>query len=356
MTDAATSKHLQNQMHDNDESESSFSIGAISGNASSQRFSSLSGRVVTPGAFITSETAKYLHGHGTILESYTEPSSTTPVQCLRSTQAGLLHQLGSLLLIEPVRHKRYLPHTGDTIIGRVTKLAIDSWNLNINASQDAQLRLSSVNLPQIQRRKTYKDQLQMRQMFSEGDLLVSEVLEARPERRVNLQTRSSKYGKLGRGLLVQVDASLMRRQKQHFWRMPGDYEGVRVILGMNGFLWIDRAVDQRLGNRSLSLVHRDTDQHQKNQTQKDNEFHNQVNMAHERALHDKMARVRNAIVALHKMFIPIYSETILDVLDGSKQLESKDMTESKMLPVICASAAGRIQRQQREEQKKRSDE
>lgn len=37
---------------------------------------------------------------------------------------------------------------------------------------------------------------------------------------IMLHTRSLKYGKLGRGQLVVVPASLIKRQKQHFQTLP----------------------------------------------------------------------------------------------------------------------------------------
>lgn len=298
------------------------------------------GSIVLPGSFITSNTQKFLHGHGTLSSTNwnsksdemndDEISSST----LRSTQAGILLQLGSLLTVQSVRRKRYEADVGDVVVGRVVKLNIDSWALDVGASMDALLRLSSVNIPTIQRRKTYADQLQMRNMFQESDLIVAEVLEAKPDRRISLQTRSSKFGKLGRGILVSVDASLMRRQKQHFWIMEGNYKGIRVILSMNGMIWIDRAPTQNLSNRSLSLISEN-----KNPT----EFSNEKNPIAERAVYDGIARVRNSLIALQKMFIPILSETILDVLEASKDLDTKEMTDSKNIPIICAKAASRTQ-------------
>lgn len=47
------------------------------------------------------------------------------------------------------------------------------WKVDTNARQDANLLLSSVSLPGgVQRRKNESDELQMRQYFAEGDVLV----------------------------------------------------------------------------------------------------------------------------------------------------------------------------------------
>jgi hypothetical protein len=58
------------------------------------------------------------------------------------------------------------------------KIAPKRWRLEINFSQDAVLMLSSMNLPDgIQRRRTAVDELNMRSIFEENDVIcVSAIL------------------------------------------------------------------------------------------------------------------------------------------------------------------------------------
>ena len=89
------------------------------------------------------------------------------------------------------------------------------WKVDANGRQDAVLMLSSVNLPGgvqvrtarntfvpkltsyfLQRRKLESDELQMRNFFEEGDLLVAEVQAFFSDGAMSLHTRSLKYGKV----------------------------------------------------------------------------------------------------------------------------------------------------------------
>jgi len=114
------------------------------------------------------------------------------------------------------------------------------WKVDANARQDAVLMLSSVNLPGgVQRRKLESDELQMRNFFEEGDLLVAEVQAFFADGAMSLHTRSLKYGKLRNGQLVSVPPILIRRLKSHFCSLPS---GVDLILGLNGYIWISKHV------------------------------------------------------------------------------------------------------------------
>ncbi|RZR99861.1 hypothetical protein BHM03_00029490 [Ensete ventricosum] len=86
---------------------------------------------------------------------------------------------------------RYKPEVGDIIVGRVIEIAPKRWRLEINFSQDAVLMLSSMNLPdgiqvrsnscllfklrallaKKKRRRTAVDELNMRSIFEENDVI-----------------------------------------------------------------------------------------------------------------------------------------------------------------------------------------
>jgi len=102
--------------------------------------------------------------------------------------------------------------------------------------------LSSVNLPGgVQRRKLESDELQMRNFFEEGDLLVAEVQAFFADGAMSLHTRSLRYGKLRNGQLVTVAPILVRRLKSHFISLPC---GIDLILGLNGYIWVSKHVKE----------------------------------------------------------------------------------------------------------------
>ncbi|WMV47509.1 hypothetical protein MTR67_040894 [Solanum verrucosum] len=122
------------------------------------------------------------------------------------------------------------------------QVAPKRWRLEINFSQDAVLMLSSMNLPDgIQRRRTAVDELNMRSIFVENDVICAEVRGFQHDGSLHLQARSQKYGKLERGKLLKIPPYLVKRRKQHFHHL--DQYGVDLIFGCNGLIWVGEHVD-----------------------------------------------------------------------------------------------------------------
>ena len=85
----------------------------------------------------------------------------------------------------------------------------------MNTWSEAILHLSAVNLPGgVQRRRTWEDELNMKNVFGEKQVLCAEVQSIHSDGSVALHTRSSKYGKLTQGQLIQVPSFLVKKQKQ----------------------------------------------------------------------------------------------------------------------------------------------
>jgi exosome complex component RRP4 len=74
------------------------------------------------------------------------------------------------------------------------------------------LNLTSVTLPGgEQRRRSEEDQMAMRQIYKEGEVISAEVQQVgMQDGRISLQTRN-KNGKLYNGFLFRVDSNLVRR-------------------------------------------------------------------------------------------------------------------------------------------------
>ncbi|CAN1176224.1 Exosome complex component RRP4 homolog [Linum perenne] len=89
-----------------------------------------------------------------------------------ATLCGVVERVNKLVYVRTLR-ARYKPEVGDIIVGRVVEVAQNRWKLEINYSQDAVLMLSSMNLPDgIQRRRTALDELNMRNIFEENDVVL----------------------------------------------------------------------------------------------------------------------------------------------------------------------------------------
>jgi exosome complex component RRP4 len=175
-----------------------------------------------------------------------------------SSVCGRITRVNKLISLTPNK-RRYTGEIGDLVIGRITSLDAKRWKVNIGGTSDASLQLSSgnhtnhhlycsisilpvhvVNLPDgSQRIRTHEDSLQMREIFSEYDLVSAEIQNINSDGGISLHTRSLKYGKLSNGSLIQVSSSLVPRLPQHYLSL--DF-GVDLLLGINGFIWITRTM------------------------------------------------------------------------------------------------------------------
>jgi exosome complex component RRP4 len=181
-------------------------------------------------------------GHGT----YNSPALPT----ITATLAGTILKTNKLLSVSPLR-ARYTPEIGDLVIGRIVEVQKNRWKVDVSAPLLAQLPLSSINLPGgVLRRRTTNDELQIRSYFQEGDLVVAEVQQiGSQDGAATLHTRSLKYGKLRNGVFMAVSGSgggsgVVRSRRQVFTVSGGGGVEVNVILGVNGYIWLSKSVDE----------------------------------------------------------------------------------------------------------------
>ncbi|VEU22984.1 DEKNAAC103994 [Brettanomyces naardenensis] len=188
--------------------------------------------IVVPGELITDDPS-WMRGHGTYFLN----------EKTYSAVAGTIIRVNKLLSVIPFKG-RYSPETGDHIVGRIVEVSNKRWKVDIGAEHDAILMLGAVNLPGgVLRRKSEADELQMRAILKEGDLLNAEVQSLFQDGSASLHTRSLKYGKLRNGVFVVVPSNLIIRAKNHAHDMPG---GVSIILGVNGFCWIYKTKENQV--------------------------------------------------------------------------------------------------------------
>lgn len=192
------------------------------------------GLLAMPGQSVATS-LKYMRGHGCYLDASQD--------AIVASLSGTIEKVNKLVSVRPVR-TRYRPEVGDLVIGRITDVQSRRWKVDIGAKTDASLQLSSINLPGgVQRKKLESDELQMRQFFQEGDLVVAEVQSLFQDGSVGLHTRSLRYGKLRNGALAVIPPVLVRRHKSHFLSlMQLPEHGVDLVLGLNGWVWVSKHV------------------------------------------------------------------------------------------------------------------
>lgn len=273
---------------------------------------------VLPGDLVTTD-AGLLRGHG----SYIEESSSEGQQLISSV-AGEIERVNKLISVKPLK-SRYFGEVGDLVVGRISAVDSKRWKVDICGPKDAMLDLSSVNLPGgAQRIRTYEDQLQMRSLFTEYDLISAEVQRVSTEGVVSLHTRSLKYGKLENGQLIIVPQCLIRRLPQHYVSLPW---GIDLVMGKNGYIWITRTIPEEW--KSADDMDEDVPLAETLQYLK--KRHAETTLLADDRL--KIARVRNSIYALSQTYIPISPESISYIYQRSIELDlhPKDMVQPKYI-------------------------
>ena len=184
--------------------------------------------VVLPGDEITREEG-YLRGHGTLVSVDNR---------LLATVAGRVERVNALVSVRAPQ-ARYAGEVGDVVVGRIVGVGARRWSVDVRARHNAVLLLSAVNLEGgEQRRRTAEDQLNMRGVFAEGDLVSAEVHALLADGSLSLHARSLEYGRLENGQAVYVPSALVSRIAAHFFTLRA---GVDVILGLNGVIWLAAA-------------------------------------------------------------------------------------------------------------------
>ncbi|DBA68417.1 TPA: hypothetical protein ACH3X2_013719 [Trebouxia sp. C0005] len=258
----------------------------------------------------TDQQEGFLRGHGTQVVD----------GVLMATVCGVIQRVNKLISVVPVKN-RYNPELGDVVVGRVTEVANKRWRIDLRSRQAAALMLSAVNLPGgVQRRRTAEDELNMRTVYAEGDLISAEVQSFYADGAIALHTRSLKYGKLANGQIVEVPPTLIKRQKQHFTTLEGT--GVQLIIGLNGIIWVSAETKPAPEALKPSV---------------DMDAQPSAVRSVSQAERHAIARVANCIRALAKLFFSIHPTSILNVYTASldQQVPITAITQEAMLADIA---------------------
>mmetsp|Transcript_56928 Transcript_56928/g.66541 ORF Transcript_56928/g.66541 Transcript_56928/m.66541 type:complete len:353 (+) Transcript_56928:78-1136(+) len=319
--------------------------------------------LVIPGEIIATHTgdnseSSFLRGHGTYIETLpleegashqstdhdrenndddedepmTEPQQP---QRLIASVSGIVERVNKLISVVPAAPMPFVGHVGDLIIGRITAVGPTRWKVDIGpGSRAAQLPLSGVNLPGgVQRVRTAEDALGMRKLFREGDLVSAEIQQVMAsDGGLSLHTRSLRYGKLENGCLVVVPPALIRRMKQHFVSL-GEGVGVDVLLGKNGFVWLQRTIPSEW-QTSMQKSVEEIDAPLAETLQKLRQRHAATEVLPDER--ETICRVRNSIEALRMVHCGITPQTIMSVYSKSikSQIELRDMLTSEGIVTI----------------------
>ncbi|XP_022740624.1 exosome complex component RRP4 homolog [Durio zibethinus] len=248
---------------------------------------------------------------------------------LVATVCGVVEGVNKLVYVRALR-ARYKPEVGDIVVGRVVEVAQKRWRWEINFSQDAVLMLSSMNMPDgIQRRRTALDELNMRSIFEENDVVCAEVPNFQHDGSLQLQARSQKYGKLEKGQLLIIDPYLVKKSKLHFHYL--EQFGVDLILGRNGFIWVGEHVEAR----DSVLVNQPSSSEQSTVPEEKNQAYTPLEMR------QNICRIANAVRVLSTLGFNVDADLIMETVELSSavNIDIHDMLGSEFHVLVAEKEA-----------------
>ena len=215
--------------------------------------------------------------NGSSSSSYNQQYVGPRVPSITAAGCGTIEVTEQVLSVKGL-FPRYNAEVGDVVVAKVVEVSGSRWICDLGAPQNAILPLSNVTEPGgMLRRRGRDDELSMRTIFKEGDLIVAEVQRVMAEGGILLHTRSaSKYGKcLGEGICVSVRPHLVRREGRQFVAFPF---GISAVIGVNGRIWVCMTTQATLTAMNASWGSQTFDQEQKKNSNK-NEQNQDENVA-----------------------------------------------------------------------------
>ncbi|OHT06853.1 exonuclease [Tritrichomonas foetus] len=189
--------------------------------------------IVLPGEVISETTENLMPGLGVTVRDGK----------IIATVRGTINRVSQYISVTP-KTSIYSPNTGDIVVGRISQVLKQRWKIQVGCSVLADLRLSSIYLPDDQfRRRTTTDERNMRQYFDVGDLLCAEVQQVTTDGVIFLHTRQQHPRKLDNGIVVEVPARLIKRVQMHMADLEIEEFTFKTIIGLNGSIWISPVDD-----------------------------------------------------------------------------------------------------------------
>ena len=190
--------------------------------------------IVLPGEVISENAEGLMPGNGVTLQDGK----------IIATVRGFVTKISQLISVTPLS-SIYSPNVGDTIVGRIEQVQKQKWKVQIGCPVLADLRLSSIYLPDGElRRRTTTDERNMRQYFDVGDLICAEVQSV--NETINLHTREQHPKKLDHGVVVEVPSRLIKRVPKHINVLTFVDLKFNCVFGLNGCIWISPESDEGL--------------------------------------------------------------------------------------------------------------
>ncbi len=195
--------------------------------------------LIVPGELIA-EGADYLAGEGSYREG----------QGIYASLFGVVEVKGKFIKVVPLAG-RYLPKTGDIVIGVISEINQTSWIVDLNAPYDSILPLS-LAVPHF-----VESGEDISRYFDIGDVIIARVNNVTKSRNVALTMNGRDLGKLRGGRIIEISPTKVPRLIGRSGTMVGMIKsetGCEILVGQNGRVWLKCPLEKE--NLAVEAIHK----------------------------------------------------------------------------------------------------
>ncbi len=149
-----------------------------------------------------------------------------------SNVVGIFTLSNRLIKVIPL-NGRYSPKEGDTVIGKILDMSFNNWYIDIGCANNAVLSVREAT-------EYVEKGADLSQFYTYGDYIVAKVSNV-TRSAIELSMKGPGSRKLGAGKILKVDSSKVPRiigKQGSMISLIKDKTGCRIIVGQNGFAWI----------------------------------------------------------------------------------------------------------------------
>jgi len=151
-----------------------------------------------------------------------------------SSVLGLVNLSGRLIKVIPLSG-RYIPKSGDVVIGKVADIGFSGWRVDIGWAFEANLSMKEASSDFIDKKTD------LTQYYTYGDVVAAQITYIFGSKIIDLTMKGPGLRKLKGGRIIQITPSKVPRvigKQGSMISMIKDKTGCRIIVGQNGLVWI----------------------------------------------------------------------------------------------------------------------
>src|SRR3989338_226025 len=161
---------------------------------------------------------------------------------IRASGLGLVQIEGRAIKLINLSGK-YIPKNGDTIIGKVEDITFSGWRIETNSAYSAMLSMKDATSDYIARGAD------LTQYYNFGDYVVCKIVNVTSQKLVDVSMKGPGLRGLKGGRVFSVNTHKVPRIIGKQGSMIGMIKNAtdcRIIVGQNGWVWIDGEPDKEL--------------------------------------------------------------------------------------------------------------